>query len=481
MKVALYLVVFVVFLTTIKSINLLSQPLYLDEGLYIFWAKLFSSSSGFAYVSMQDGKTPLFMWIVAYFHQYLGTFLFTARFISVVSGSVTVLSWAIITYKLFGTRTTVFFCILMAASPYMFLVDRMALVDSMMVGFASVSFLWLFLARKTVILVLASGIFLGLSYLTKSSAKMFLVVHILVGACWVLELFKQSKKQAIALSVGLVVLVFVYFEIQGYLHIGAYQFWAQMAIKEAQLTYSSTEAISNLLSIHFWDMLRLNLEYLSVYALSALILAGVGMWRVFCGQKNYWLIIYPVAIFFAIAIFGKVNASRYLYSMIPSLMVLSSVGAVFLWRIKPHLVLVLIGLTIVQSSVMLISPVHAPYSRDDRSYFFKSNLSATGLSEVVNYLKSRSVDSVVGVTGVWGVLEGSQTVLDDAHIKNINIDPWRANLSRLLSSKEKKYIYLTRGDSDLNDLSKQINFKIIKEFIRPDGGSKTYLLEITDN
>lgn len=491
MKLTVYLVLFVVFLTAIKSINLLSQPLYLDEGLYIFWAKLFSISSGFAYVSMQDGKTPLFMWIVAYLHQYLGTFLFTARFISVVSGSVTVLSWAIVIYKLFGVRTTVFFCILMATSPYMFLMDRMALVDSMMVGFASASFLLLFLAQEIVksknkifsplILSILLGLFLGLSYLTKSSAKMFLVISVLTSIYWVFEILKKDRKRAIIFTVCLVIMILMYFEIQGYLRVGAYQFWSQMAVKEAQLTYTVSEAGSSLNLAHLTAMLKLNLEYLLVYALSALILAGVGAWSLTGQSRNYWLIGYPVVIFFAIAIFGKVNASRYVYSMIPGLIAMSSIGAVFLWRMRPKLVLILIGLAMMQSAVMLISPVRAPYSRDDRSYYFKSNLSATGLDEVVTYFKSRSVDSVVGVTGVWGVLEGSQTVLDDAHIKNTNIDPWRVNLPRLLSSKEKKYIYLTRGDNDLDDLSKQINFKIIKEFMRPDGGSKTYLLEITDN
>ncbi len=490
MKLALYSLVFAVFLTIIKSTNLSAQPLYLDEGLYIFWAKLFEQSSGFAYVSMQDGKTPLFMWIVAYLHQYLGTSLFSARFASVVSGSVTTLSLAIVTYKIFGVRSAVFFCVLMAASPYMFLIDRMALVDSMMVGFASVSFLLLFVTREIIknqksislslILSLLSGLFLGLAYLTKSSTKIFLVANVLVGMYWVFEISKNSKKNAVILAVCLILTGLTYFEIQGYLKVGAYQFWNQMYIKESQLTYKVSEVVSSINTAHLIMMLKLSLEYLLIYAFTAFVLAWVGALSMIGQRKNYWLIGYPIAIFFAVAVFGKVNASRYIYSMIPSLTILSAVGASYLWERRKHFVIALILVSVVQVIVMLISPTYAPYSKDDKSYFFKSNLSALGLDGVVSYMKSKR-SGVVGVTGVWGVLEGSQTVLDDANIRNINIDPWRANLSRLLSSQEKKYIYLTRGDADLEDLAKQVHFKTIQEFTRPDGGSKTYLLEVLDN
>lgn len=490
MRRVIYLLGFAVLAIIIKSINLKLQPLYLDEGLYIFWSKLFFNSDGFAYVSMQDGKTPLFMWTVAFVYTYLHDIWLSGRLVSVFSGAFSLACMSIIALKIFDFKTAVWVAILFLVTPYTYLIERMALVDGMMVGLSTAALLSLISAHKLIekrnniavvlMLFVLTGIFLGLSYLTKSPAKIFVVLNALLCGYW-------AKRRIVLYIVGALIFSLIFLEIQGYLRVGAYQFWGQMLLKESQLTYTVSEVVWNILHIYRSEvilqslhMFQLGAGYLLYYATAGLCFAVVGAWQIIHQKKNYWVIGYPILIFVAIIFFAKVNSSRYVYMAVPFLLLLSGVGVSYVWSKYKLSVICIFGFSLLQVGLMLFKPQSAIYTHDDQSYLYKSNLSALGLSEIQEYLKNKN-DVVVGVSGVWGVLEGTQVVLEDAGIDNINIDPWRANLSKLEGIKGKKYIYLSRGDADLADLSKEIDFKVVKEFTRPWGGSTTYLLEVINN
>ena len=44
--------------------NLTSQPIFADEAIYIRWAQVMRAEPTLRFISMTDGKTPLFMWVL---------------------------------------------------------------------------------------------------------------------------------------------------------------------------------------------------------------------------------------------------------------------------------------------------------------------------------------------------------------------------------------------------------------------------------
>lgn len=514
--------VFIIVILFVKSINLLGLPLYLDEGLYIFWAKLFTQSDGFAYVSLQDGKTPLFIWMVKWLNPLFNNYLYTGRLLSVLFGGITLASWLAISYKVFGKQVAIFFLILMAVVPYGFLIERMSLVDSMLTALGSTAILFFYLGFNyikekkniffVIIFIFLSGISLGLAFLTKTTAKVFLVAQIIIGIYWTAEFVKAKQyKKTILLTISLIIISLCFFEIMGYLKIGAHRFWGEIAIKEHQLTFSQDEVIDRVFHIydvniypHYIKTLKLTINYFITYFSTITLLLLVGVYLIIKQKREYlWILIYALLLISAVILFGKVTASRYFYIAVPALIAIASFGASILWRSKSrkNWVILIIFLVAIQSLLMVISPQKAIYTEDDKSYLLVSNLSALGLQESIKLINPQN--SVVGLTGMWGVLEGSQVSFNEAGVETVNLERWlnkndlneakmcnedqkkidnfcwSVNLYGLQDNKKvNKYIYFTRGDEDLKVLEQFYPFEIVREFTRSGSTGKTYLIKL---
>src|SRR3989344_8137335 len=69
-----------------RIINLKGIPIFTDEAIYIRWAQIGLNDPAHRYISLTDGKQPLFTWLI---YPFLGVFqdpLFAGRFVSVLSG-----------------------------------------------------------------------------------------------------------------------------------------------------------------------------------------------------------------------------------------------------------------------------------------------------------------------------------------------------------------------------------------------------------
>lgn len=509
-------------LLAVKGFNLLGLPLYLDEGLYIFWAKLFSESSGFAYVSLQDGKTPLFIWLLSYLNNNIHNYLLTGRLISVFAGVMTAICWWVIIEKILDRQKANVFLFLILIAPYTFLIERMALVDSLLVGLGSLSLLFLFLGyrdisdRKAIWRIIVwnilSGIALGLAFMTKTSAKVFLVAQVIIVIYWLVGYLKnRDYKKGVFLTMGIFIVVASYFEIMGYMRIGAHRFWGQIFIKESQLTFTTSEIlgrvsmlytsrVNSIYITHFY----LILQYMIVYLGFIFIAFLFGLLEIFKRKKELlWVCLYFAVISGGILLSAKVMASRYFYITVPSVIAISTVGLYALWQKYKFRKLLIVGLVIaaLQSGLMVLNPLQAFFTHDDKSYFVTSDLSALGLFESINMIKG--TDNIVGISGIWGVVEGSQTLFLEQNIDTVNLNHWLSKSDKTMvgecekdqfeidnlcwkddiggvkdSQRLNKYLFLTRGDENIDILSKLENITIVREFKRPGSTNRTYLLKL---
>jgi 4-amino-4-deoxy-L-arabinose transferase-like glycosyltransferase len=111
-------------------------PIFADEAIYIRWAQIMRAEPTLRFVSMMDGKTPLFMWVMIPFFKIFSDPLLAGRFLSVLSGLGTVSGVLFIGWFLFNKRVGFWAAFLVTITPFFIFFDRMALVDSMLCAFS---------------------------------------------------------------------------------------------------------------------------------------------------------------------------------------------------------------------------------------------------------------------------------------------------------------------------------------------------------
>src|SRR5690606_16845113 len=100
-------------------------------------------------VSMQDGKTPLFIWLTTIINPLFNNFLFSGRLVSVAASLVSLICWLIIGYKILGKKALPFIIIIFLAAPFNVLISRLAFVDSLLIATGSLSILFLYFSKES--------------------------------------------------------------------------------------------------------------------------------------------------------------------------------------------------------------------------------------------------------------------------------------------------------------------------------------------
>ncbi len=517
------LVGFIVLLVIlVRLINLLEFPLYLDEGIYIFWARLFYHSPSFAYISLLDGKTPLYMWLVAGAYHFTQQSLLSGRLVSVLAGGVTALSWMLIMNLISGKKVALLTGGLLLALPYAFLIERMAFADSLLTAMGGLAFLFFVLGRheltkknhwqRTIICAFLSGLFLGLAYITKTPAIAFLIAQTVILCVWITEsLVKRKFFNSIVYGVSGVISYLTYKEVVGYVRFGGYRFWDSVGRNEEGLVYSLPNIFSNLVSydglVGYLNNANVVGSYLVAYVSGLLIFSLIGIIFILRKRRDAIpLLVYLGILFFGILLSAKVISSRYFYPAIPSMVAIGALSMVKIWESELRwskiasvvVVLLLIG----KSMTMLIGQKTFVYAGNERTYL-SGIVTAWGLGESIEVvLRSEEKDeTIVGVNAIWGVSDGSILTFEESGIKAVNIeelfvstDPGLNSSCQLgfvfsdentcmklnidsLSGFKNKYLYLP-GDVDIDLISKIHKVKAIEEFPRPNSDLKVYLVKL---
>lgn len=499
--------------------NLVLLPLYLDEGLYIFWSYLFSTDPGFAYISMQDGKTPLFIWLTTRVNSFFNNFLYSGRFVSVMASVVSLICWLIIGAKIMGKRSLIFIFVLFLVAPFNILISRLAFVDSLLIAFGSLSILGIFLVKefaekkqiiKTLIFATLAGLLLGMAFLTKTTAKIFLLGELLVLGLWGLGLVKntQFKPAALILVSGLII-TGLYFEIMGYLKFGALKHWEMIANKESILVFSLPELyrkffVQQNFTTHIKNI-SVTLEYFFYYFGPILFFFAAGVIWMFKIRRHFWILSLVLVFSGGVFLSAKVPASRYLAIIIPEVLVISAFGLFWIWGSKLKLLKVISGVLILISGFLsvkiIFDPMNAYYASDDRANFVDYNLNALGLNESIEYLSPRKENAAVALTGIWGVAEGAKVAFEENGIENyttgrvVTVHPkeevceddyrelngkcWKIDFGDITKSgKSEKYVYFINELVNIETLKKLENIEVISEFKRPATNLNVYLIKL---
>ncbi|MCR4326532.1 MAG: glycosyltransferase family 39 protein, partial [Candidatus Roizmanbacteria bacterium] len=181
---------------TTRLIGILDLPMFTDEAIYIHWAKLAWKDASWRFVSLTDGRQPLQTWATIPFLKLIDDPLLAGRMFGVMSGLFGFVGVMILAGYLFGKKTAYIGGLLYLLNPYFLFYDRMAMVDSAVSAFFTWSLLGtlLLLRFPRLDIAIIYGLIIGLGSLSKSTARVFLLVPALIPIVWYWGDSKKIRK-----------------------------------------------------------------------------------------------------------------------------------------------------------------------------------------------------------------------------------------------------------------------------------------------
>ncbi len=431
------LAVFAGYLLT-HLVQLTTLPVFADEAIYIRWSQLIMDDwQRYLFFSLNDGKTPLFIWgMIPFLISFIDQ-LFAGRLLTVLVGMAQVVLIGKLTQLLGGNKKAqILSMVFTSVLPFWFFYHRIALMDGLMTFFLSLTFfilikLSLHLERHktlphTLIFTLTSGLAFGLALLSKIPALFFSPVFVLIAMYpishkrWKIEF---DKIFWIGLSGAIGIALFLMLKL--------HPAFGQLFSRGNDFTYS----IKDLLGGDWQNSLRNIPRFFSwllfyltpVVCLTPSFGLFVPPWR-----KKISLLLLSATIFIApFAIFGRTVYPRYL---LPSSIFLTVGSSVLLgsWLEKQKgtqlLTMVLIASSLIWSGYSMIATLffndQTPYVAIDVEQYQTEWSAGYGIKEAADFIESQAQKGrvVVATEGYFGTLpDGILMNLHNQDVSNIEV------------------------------------------------------------
>lgn len=364
----------------LRLVNLDLIPVFADEAIYIRWAQLIGQDWHNFFIPLSDGKTPLFMWLLAPLLKLGANPLLTGRVLSVAAGAATVAGIYLLTKKLFDKTMAIWAAGLAVLQPFLVFYDRLSLVDSLLTALIVWS---VYLSLKPNLLL---GFVWAAALLTKPSAGLF--IAIIAG-------FSALKRKNWSMIIGAGLIAFAIFNLQ--------------RLSSAFHLIQSRSG-DYLQSPHFsLDSLWLFITWLAAYfSWTGLVIFSLSViWALYRRQVKPWLLSLLVLTPFFITLFiGKIVYPRYLLPLIPFMVIIVAWGLRQLKRWGLVLVLVLALLWLKLDYQFLTAPQLTPLPHAEKEQYFQAWSAGYGLKEIRDYLKMLPEQQkiLVATEGSFGTL-----------------------------------------------------------------------------
>lgn len=385
--------------------QLTSLPIFVDEAIYSRWAQISLHDASWRFISLTDGKQPLFMWVAMPFLKLFSDPLFATRFVSVLSGYATVLGLVYAGFLLSGKRLGYYAAALGIITPFLFFYDRFAVVESMLTAAGIWMFCLGFLLSRTrrLDLALILGLAGGLALLVKSPAAIYLLlIPISYPFIAHTKIAAKSTLHFLGLFGIAAVLAYAIYNVQ------RLSPWMHMiADKNNDFVISPLQMLrENPYRIwqNFVDSQRWLIAYLTLPLYTLVVLGWAKLWW---DRRQFFLLSAwiwgPLTALITTALLYR---PRYLVFLVPYLLL---AGASLLPRQSKSALIVLGLLAILPLRFMGLAyhdPLRMPLHRADWDYT-SGWAAGNGVKEIAAYLESRAdtgLEIIVGTEGTFGLL-----------------------------------------------------------------------------
>lgn len=396
-----------------RLFNLKIMPIFTDEAIYSYWAQVALHDPVNRFISLEDGKQPLFIWIAAVFQEFIADPLVATRLVSVAAGFFSTIGIYLLAKDIMGEKVARVASILYIILPFTLLYDRLALFDSLlaMLGIWAIFFSIKLAKSPRLDWAMLSGIVIGMAMITKSSGAFFL--YLLPAALLIVD-FKKSKVTKIIKWVPFALVVLVIAQVI-YNSLRLSGLFYIIARKNQEFIRPVSEVIANPF-LHFSSNVSALLSWTITYMGFPLFIVAVvtiawGLLR--RNQKVAYLAILIFVPFGAEVLFNKVLYPRFILFYFPYLVILSAFGLYALsqnfQKFRKYLipvVLVSLIIPIVNSFYLLTSPTKAKIATSDAGQYLNDWPAGYGVAEIVTFLKNAPKDRqiYVGTEGTFGLL-----------------------------------------------------------------------------
>jgi len=407
--------------------NLTMQPIFADEAIYIRWAQVMRAEPTLRFISLQDGKTPLFMWAMIPFFKFFTDPLLAGRFLSVLSGFFTLLGVVALSRRVFNKKVALWSALIYVVVPYTVFFDRMALVDSMLAAFtiwALYFAIWL-LQKPRLDVAMILGYLLGGAWLTKTPAMLNLLAlpATIVGVNFRRLTKGQLFKMFAVWGVAILIAQIMY----NSLRLGPE--FNQLSARNSDYIFSFSELKGRPLDPllpHFHDVSDWFAKLIS-WPVTILIFFGVGFTLKDKKKLGWSMLAWTLVPMVILMAFLKTFTARYLLLCIPPLLILAGYGLdSLLTKLKlPYKTAVVLALIVIlplplwTSYLLVTNPEKVSLPHNERSGYFEDWTAGYGFPDIANFLKEQNQKGpiIVGTDGFFGTLpDGLYIYLDKANI-----------------------------------------------------------------
>src|SRR3989344_3650351 len=476
----------------LRLYQIMSLPIFTDEAIYIRWSQIARFDASWRFISLIDGKQPLFIWLNMTLIRVIHDPLLSGRLISVFAGFATMAGLFFLGREIFKNRWIgILSALLYLILPFALVYDRMALYDSLVGTFAvwSLYFEVLLIKKLRLDTALILGMVLGGGILTKTSGffSIYLMPFMLLIFDWKSKKKSERFLKFIGLALVSVVLAYGYYSV-----LRLSPFFSIIGDKNANFVYPIkvwvmhpfTFFIGNIKGVFDWLTIYLT------WPVFVLVIASFFISLRFLREKLLLLLWFLIP-FVAVALFGRILYPRFIFFMTLFLLPLCafSIYEIFT-RVKNKYVsfaVVLAFLLIsLRSDYFIITDfASAPIPKSDLEQYINGWPAGGGTNQIIDFLNNESKKGKIYVAspGTFGSLPTFTTEIYLGENKNVEKKgyyPIPSEFPQELADKSKKMpVYLFLSNQKEFELQiKNWPLKLIVQYKKGIGDSYSKLFRV---
>jgi hypothetical protein len=421
-------------------------PIFTDEAIYIRWGQIALQDPAHRFISLEDGKQPLFIWLMIPALKFISDPLVAGRIVSVAAGFISLAATVAVGWILFGETIGWLTGVAYIVSPFFLLYDRLALYDSLTAALMSISLLLsILLAKKPRLdLSLLLGAAIGLGLLTKSSAQFaifLLPVSLLLMNKWHKDTSFALEQQAkltnlrvrllpseaspsdserltaneqisstslprwlalAVLSVSISLVISLLLRLSPLAYMVKLKQQTFIVPLDKFLADPFSRVIGNLSGLNHWLADYLTWPWI-VAAAAGIAISFKKFWR-----QTLFLLSWFIVPYLALAAFGIVLYPRFLLFMAIPLLALVAKGLTIIKDVKVINIILPVIIFSYPASIsyrLIFNPLAAPIPQADRGQLLDDWPAGYGIVEVVEILKieSQAHKIFIGTEGTFGL------------------------------------------------------------------------------
>jgi 4-amino-4-deoxy-L-arabinose transferase-like glycosyltransferase len=329
----LVLSIFLLVYTALLVLDLSYNPILWDETPHLFGGLLLSRGHLQEYIQEGSFYPPLFDVTTVLYFKILGLSVFSARFVAVTFGILS--AWCVFeyAYRIYGPRNALVSSVFLASMPGFIWLCRMALTETMVIFFFSISLLLFFSwmnTNKDKMLIL-SGLALGLGFLAKYQVLVGgIIMLVSMFFMWRERIMTKLGKFSLMLIIaGAVALPWIFFTRQKY---AAYMFekwlYALRVGNEERLVYNTR------FPLPIFYLIEMTYPYPHIHPISLpiyiLALLGLCFWLWRRRREDKFSLIWFFVVYSVFTLIPNRNW-RYVTPVFPILAVSASDFILFIW------------------------------------------------------------------------------------------------------------------------------------------------------